>query len=139
MRGMTRANIFPTLMLASRNSRLTSPNRSFSHGSRAKALTTLIPARFSCSTVFSLPNLCWTWTNKGRPLLAKKANTISTTTITGPVISVSCQLVPNSSARLPVIINRALTNCTRPMLMNILTISTSLVARVRSCPVCALS
>ena len=64
-----------------------------SDGSRANALTTLMPARFSCNSVFNFDRRICTCMNNGCAIVLKTMNRIIAIGRMGRIASVNCQLL----------------------------------------------
>ena len=98
--------------------------------SRVNALITLMPARFSCSTVFNAESFCCTFANIGCAMLAKTPNNTIATGRMGMAVHASETLDVNKIMTVPVNSITAPTNCKRPCPINRRTFSTSSVARI---------
>ena len=83
-------------------------------GSVAKALTTLMPARFSCKTVLSVESFCCTLTKSGCVTPPKTMNMTMATGRIGRITSVSCRLVKSNMISAPVRSTTAWTASSRP-------------------------
>jgi len=124
-----------TFSICSRWESTAASKRACSCGSCTKALTSLRPARFSCSTVFSAERRFCNSVNNGCEIIPKPMNRMNAIGSMGSTTSVSCQLVTARTISALTSSRMASSSIVRPWPMNRRSRSTSSVARIINCPV----
>ena len=126
----------PTLIFSSMYCSLCRRKPAISCPSRTKAFTTRIPARFSCTAVFSAERRSCTTTNSGWARCIKPQISAPARGSTASVSSASCVSMTNIITTLPASISTARSSSDSPWLAKPRTRSTSLESRVINWPVC---